>query len=33
MFHPRVLFRTLVLMLAGCIIPVREEPSSAEVSR
>ena len=36
MFHPRVLFRTLVpslalvLLLAGCIMPARDEPRPAE---
>ena len=37
MFHPRVLFRTLapmlalVLLLAGCIMPARDEPAPAAV--
>ena len=38
MFHPRVLFRTLlpvlalVLLLAGCIMPARDEPPPAEAA-
>ena len=31
MLHPRVLFRALLPVLAGCIMSARDEPSPAEV--